>query len=131
MPTFFRSDDKPIVQFDPRIEISPFQLLRRLKGQHAPLLVDIRSEPSGRTFAGSSRHPGPDWSPPEGTEVVLFDEDGAEAYRIAERLQAEGHSGVKALFGGLELYLFALDPEVVGEETCLVEMAVDETGNRP
>ena len=82
MPTFFRSDDKPIVQFDPRIETSPFQLLRRLKGQHAPLLVDIRSEPSGRTFAGSSRHPGPDWSPPEGAEVVLFEK---ERYPVSAR----------------------------------------------
>lgn len=122
MPTFFRSDDKPIVQFDPRVEMSPFQLLRRLRSDHPPQMIDTRSGPRGHTFAGSRRLPGPDWTPSESAEVVLFDEDGSEAFRIAERLQAEGHPGVKALFGGLELYRFALDPEVVGEDTCLVEL---------
>lgn len=102
--------------------MSPFQLLRRLRGQHPPLLIDTRAAPSGQTFAGSRPLPGLDWTPPEGSEVVLFDEDGGEAFRIAERLQAEGHAGVKALFGGLELYRFALDPEVVGEETCLIDL---------
>ena len=37
----------------------------------------------------------------------------------ARRLQAQGYPRVKALFGGLELYEFSLDPEVVGSETYL------------
>jgi hypothetical protein len=43
MPTFLRPDNKPIVQFDPTIEISPFALFRRLKEGHALLLVDVRA----------------------------------------------------------------------------------------
>lgn len=122
MPTYYRSDEKPIVQFDPRIEMSPFVLLRKLLGETPPLLIDVRSEIAGHTFAGAQRLPGPEWEPPPASEVVLFDEDGAEAFRIAERLQAAGHPGVKALFGGLDLYRFSLDPEVVGEKTGLVEI---------
>jgi hypothetical protein len=35
-------------------------------------------------------------------------------------MQAAGWPRVRALFGGLDLYEFSLDPEVVGEETFLV-----------
>jgi len=34
-------------------------------------------------------------------------------------LQARGCARVRALFGGLDLYRFALDPEIVGAETFL------------
>jgi 3-mercaptopyruvate sulfurtransferase SseA len=55
--------------------------------------------------------------------VVLFDEDGAAALESARRLQAAGHPRVRALFGGLALWDFSLDPQVVGEETYLVRGA--------
>jgi hypothetical protein len=51
---------------------------------------------------------------------VLFDDDGNTAVALARELQAAGHARVRALFGGLELYAFALDPEVVGAETFLI-----------
>jgi hypothetical protein len=51
--------------------------------------------------------------------VVLFDEDGTLAVEAARRLQAAGYSRVRALFGGLELWDFSLDPEVVGDDTGL------------
>jgi hypothetical protein len=38
-------------------------------------------------------------------------------------MQAAGWPRVKALFGGLQLYEFALDPEVVGAETYLLRVA--------
>ncbi|MDX1643574.1 MAG: hypothetical protein R3244_04350, partial [Thermoanaerobaculia bacterium] len=60
--------------------------------------------------------------PPEGEQVVLFDRDGREAEPIARRLQAAGYDNVKMLFGGLELYEFSLDPEVVGERTYLDDL---------
>ena len=51
--------------------------------------------------------------------MVLFDYDGVEALPLAERYQSEGHANVKALFGGLQLWRFSLDPEVVGQDTFL------------
>ena len=42
---------------------------------------------------------------------------------LAGRLQSRGYGRVKALFGGLDLYEFSLDPEVVGSETFLVRAA--------
>jgi hypothetical protein len=63
-----------------------------------------------------------EWNPPVGRDTVLFDQDGTRAVALASALQANGHSRVRALFGGLELYAFALDPEVVGAETFLVEV---------
>jgi hypothetical protein len=54
--------------------------------------------------------------------VVLFDDDGSIAIDGARHMQAAGWPRVKALFGGLELYEFSLDPEVVGEETFLIRL---------
>ena len=121
MPMFLRPDDKPVVQFDPSIEISPFALFRLLKEGHAPLLVDARSVPSGVTLRDARPYAGDDWEPPEQERVVIFDRDGSEAEAIVRRLQMAGYAHAKMLFGGLELYEFALDPEVVGEETFLTD----------
>ncbi len=122
MPTYYRADDKPVVQFDPRLEIAPFALFRRLREGRAPLLVDIRSEPSDLTLEGSVRVSISDWEPDAETETVLFDDTGDEAVRFAHELQEKGFPGVKALFGGLQLYEFALDPEALGEQTFLVRV---------
>ena len=119
MPTYLRPDDKPIVQFDPMIEISPFTLFRLLKDDQAPELFDARQSPAGFTLEGALPFPGDDWEPDQATRVVLFDEDGKEAEPIVRRLQAKGFRNIKMLFGGLELYAFSLDPEVVGEKTFL------------
>lgn len=122
MPTFVRDDDKPVVQFDPLLEISPFTVFRRLDEGPPLTLIDVRAEPGGKTLAGSARYPGEGWEPPEDEQVVLFDEDGSEAEPIARRLQAAGFENVKMLFGGLELYEFSLDPDVVGERTFLEDL---------
>ena len=120
MPTFLRPDDKPVVQFDPLLEISPFALFRRLREDRAPRLVDVRPEPGARTLKGAE-HGGEDWRPAATEEdVVVFDDDGSAAVAIADRLQKQGYSRVKALFGGLELWEFSLDPEVVGADTYLI-----------
>ncbi|HEV2846946.1 MAG TPA: hypothetical protein VG477_18970, partial [Thermoanaerobaculia bacterium] len=71
------------------------------------------------TLKGSIPWPGPDWSPPADEDVVLFADDGVIALDAARRMRAAGWPRVKALFGGLALYDFALDPEVVGEERFL------------
>jgi hypothetical protein len=128
MPTRWLEDSTPIVQFDPQLEISPFALFRRLKDGEAPLLVDVRVEPGRdpepgighRTLQGAIPYPGPEWSPPKDRDVVLFDQDGSAAVDGARHMQAAGWPRVKALFGGLDLYEFSLDPQVVGEETFLV-----------
>jgi len=52
--------------------------------------------------------------------VVLFDDDGTTAVQLAAELIEAGHPRVRALFGGLELYEFSLDPQVVGAETYLI-----------
>jgi hypothetical protein len=110
----------PVLRFDPRTDISPYALFRALKEGRPPRLVDVRAEPGALTLTGAIPWPGPEWMPPAGEDVVLFDEDGADALEIAHRLQAAGFPRVRALFGGLALYDFALDPAVVGAETFLV-----------
>ena len=123
MPTRYLDDKTPVVQFDPLLEVSPFVLFGRLregKEEDLPLLVDVRPEPGPLTLHGAIPYPGPDWSPPRDRDVVLFDEDGSIAIEGARHMQSVGYPRVKALFGGLELYEFSLDPEVVGQETYLV-----------
>lgn len=100
--------------FDPQAEVSPFALFRALKEGRPPLLVDARPTSGALTLAGAIPWPGPEWTPPSGREVVLFDEDGKLASEVARR-----YPGARALFGGLELYDFSLDPAVVGEERFL------------
>jgi hypothetical protein len=107
------------IHFDPQLEISPFALFRAFKEGQPPVLVDVRPAPGRLTFLGAIAWPGPAWTPPEGVEVVLFDEDGAGSIEIARGVQAAGFSRVRSLFGGLVLYDFSLDPAVVGEERFL------------
>ncbi|HKI06125.1 MAG TPA: hypothetical protein VKK31_29365 [Thermoanaerobaculia bacterium] len=122
MPTRFLDDSTPVVQFDPQLEVSPFILFRRIKEGKPPLLIDVRPQPGALTLAGAIPYPGPEWSPPADADVVLFDEDGSVAIDGARHMQAAGWPRVKALFGGLDLYEFSLDPEVIGEETFLVRL---------
>lgn len=120
MPTRYLEDSTPVVQFDPQHEVSPFILFRRLKEGKPPVLIDVRPAPGTLTLQGAIPYPGPDWSPPADEDVILFDDDGSIAIDGARHMQAAGWPRVKALFGGLELYEFSLDPEVVGEETFLL-----------
>lgn len=122
MPTYTRDDGKPIVQFDATLEISPFALLRALRGDHPPVLIDGRAgTPGARTLAGALPYPGPDWTPATPHQpVVVFDERGEEALGWVTQLRQRGYSRVRLLFGGLELYEFSLDPDVTGEETFLI-----------
>jgi hypothetical protein len=120
MPTRFLDDSTPVVQFDPQLEVSPFALFRRIKEGKPPLLIDVRPAPGSLSLSGAIPYPGPDWTPPADEDVVLFDDDGVTAVDGARHMQAAGWPRVKALFGGLDLYEFSLDPEVVGEETFLL-----------
>lgn len=122
MPTYSRDDGKPIVQFDADLEVSPFALYRRLKGERPPLLIDGRKvAASGRTLAGAFPYPDENWTPEDSqADIVVFDEDGTEAVEVALRLRALGCARARILFGGLDLYEFSLDPEIVGTETFLV-----------
>jgi hypothetical protein len=122
MPLYYRSDDKPVVEFDPRLELSPFTLFRQLREGADLRLIDVRARPSGWTFAGAEPYPGDDWQPSDERQVLLFDDDGTEAVTLARQLLDQGYSSVRALFGGLALYEFSLDPAVVGEETFLVRV---------
>lgn len=123
MPSFLRPDDKPVIQFDPRLEVSPFALFRRLREKRPPRLIDLRDRPGGWRLRGAEPG-GADWRPESASEdVVVFDDDGTGAVERADRLQRQGYPRVKALFGGLELYQFSLDPRVVGEETFLERVA--------
>lgn len=119
MPRRLRSDDKPEVEFDPLLELSPFALFRALRDRRPVMLVDVRAVPRGWTLRDAQPYPGDDGPWPEDRRVVLFDGDGSEAYPLGQRLQQAGHRQVRVLFGGLELYEFALDPQVVGADTYL------------
>lgn len=122
MPTSYRDDDKPVVSFDPRLEVSPFSLFRALREGRSPLIIDIRAQPVSKTLRGAMSMPRPDWRPSKDQAVVLIDDDGADSVRLAAELQAAGFPAVRALFGGLELYEFSLDPEVVEADTFLIEL---------
>jgi len=123
VPTRFGDGGAPIVEFDPQLELSPFTVFRWLReGTRPLLLVDARPTPVGRTLRGALPWPGEEWEPPEDRDVVLFDEDESLASAQARRLQQAGFERVRVLFGGLELYEFALPPEVVGTETFLVPL---------
>ena len=124
MPTLRLPDDTPVVQFDALLEVSPFALFRRLREGRGPRLLDARPPGGARTLAGAERLPSDSWEP-EATDadILLFDDDGSLAVPQARRLQAAGFERVRALFGGLDHYEFALDPQVVGEETFLVDAA--------
>jgi len=122
MPTDTRADGKPQVSFDPSVEISPFVVFRRLREGRALLLVDVREAPGHRSLSGSIAL-GAGFQPPPDADVVLFDDHGDEAIGLARQLHEAGHPRVRALFGGLDLYEFSLDPQVVGEETFLEDAA--------
>lgn len=110
--------------FDQRLELSPFALFRRLKEGDPPLLVDVRPSPGRLSFKEALPCPGPEWSPPRDRDVVLVDDDGTLARERAAALQAAGWTDVRSLFGGLDLYDFALDPAVVGSERFLVGLDI-------
>jgi hypothetical protein len=110
-----------MVAFDPRLEISPFALFRRLEEGTELLLIDVRRSVGDKTLKGAERLAGDGWRPPADRDVVLFDNDGSAAVELARCLSEAGHERVRALFGGLELYEFSLDPQVVGAETYLVD----------
>ena len=112
------------LDFDESIDLDPYTLFRRLKEGRPPLLLAL----SPTDPALSAAQP---WSPesplPEAREIVLVDQDGTIARPLARRLQAEGHRHVRALFGGITLYDYCLDPRVVGDERFLREP--DEPGD--
>lgn len=122
MPIYRRDDGKPVVEFDPLLELSPFTLWRRLEENRAPLLIDVRQDPAGMTLRGAERLSDPTWEPDPEATVVLFDDDGSEAIELVRRLHARGFDRVRSLFGGLQLYEFSLDPEVIGRDTHLVPL---------
>jgi hypothetical protein len=114
----------PAIELIAGLHLSPYELFRKLKEGRAPLLFDLRPE------AGESPAPVPTllgsrpladlaFELAPGVPAVLFDDDGRGATRLARELQAAGRTEVRALFGGLRLYDFALDPAVVGDERFL------------
>jgi hypothetical protein len=120
MPTRHTTKGTPVVQFDAQLEVPPFTIFRRLKEGDPPLLIDVRPVLGRLALMGAHALPSPQWTPPPELDVVLIDDDGSTAVGIARRLQAAGFPRVRALFGGLQLYEFSLDPQVVGPETYLI-----------
>jgi hypothetical protein len=101
--------------FEEEIHVSPYELFRRLQEGERPPLVDLRD--AGLTLVGARRGlSSEEW--PAG--AILIDHDGRQASARAREIQALGRE-VKALYGGIELWDFALDPLVVGEERFLAE----------
>ena len=92
----------------------------------APVLYDVRERPSGWTLRGALPWPGDDWRPSTEGDVLLVDDDGSIAVPKVEALQELGFERVRALFGGLELYAFSLDPSTLSEETFLERISPSE-----
>jgi rhodanese-related sulfurtransferase len=98
------------VDFDPRLQISPYTVYRRLREGPEIVLVDLRPQPARRppSLSAALAWPGPGWRAEDDADVVLFDDDGRGALELARRLREEGCRRVRALFGGLELWDLAL-----------------------
>lgn len=119
--------------FDPQLHISPFRLFRRLHDARegraeAPVVLDVREAPGpgALRIAGAVPFGSASGNPlSEDREIVLIDDDGRRALDMARRLREEGRERVWALYGGLTLYDFALDPLVVGAERFLIEASGD------
>ena len=105
---------------DHRMQYSPFVHPVTASGVRC-VVVDVRLEPKGYTLEGSQLLSA-DFEPPADYMTVMFDDDGTLAIDVADHFQERGHHHVKALFGGLELWKFSLDPNVVGEHTYLIEI---------
>ena len=93
--------------------MSPYELFRRLADGERPRMVDLRA--TGRSLIGAMRGESGTALEP-GT--ILIDQDGLAATEMARRARADGMDAW-ALYGGIELWDFALDPLVVGEERFL------------
>jgi len=124
--------ERPLTPFEPELHVSPFRLFRwlheaRAGRTEAPVLLDVREgrEPKQGGSHGETplrlrdARPFSDTRLPKDRDVVLVDGDGTAAATRARRLREAGHGRVWALYGGLELYDFALDPAVVGAERFL------------
>lgn len=109
----------PPIDLDPEAEVTPHALFRELAEGRRPLLADVRPEGERPSLVGAVPWPGEGWEPPADRGTVLFDDDGLAARELAHRLRGRGFSRVRSLYGGLRLYDFALDPEVVGDERFL------------
>jgi hypothetical protein len=119
--------------FDARLHISPVALLRRLAEGQVTGILEVRGSTSKVSLRGAipwdGRPPLPllvaPGGPIRGGEdalIVLIDLDGQRASELARDL---GHPQVRALYGGMTLYLYSLDPSVVGEERFLADSADD------
>lgn len=119
MPVDHLPDGTPVVRFAQGLEISPYELFRGLADGRPFRLLDVREEPGAVSFAGALPFADAREALVGDAETVLFDDDGTRAFALARELQGRGQARGRALFGGLRLYDFALDPEVVGAERFL------------
>lgn len=121
--------DLPPVRFDPAIDVSPYELFRRLREGRPPALYHLQGRERFRLTLYGARPVTEDrlragWTPPE-EESFWLDGDGVRSREVALDLRRRGARGVRALFGGLRLYDYALDPRVVGEERYLRPAAAE------
>jgi hypothetical protein len=112
------SDDE--LRFDPEAQLSPLTLFRWLCEGRTPRRVDLAADEAGPTLRGAEPWTGETTGWGEDETVVLLDLDGGAAVALARSLQGQGFHGTRALYGGLVLYDFVLDPEVVGPERFLI-----------
>lgn len=124
--------DLPPVRFDPAIDVSPYELFRRFREGRPPALYHLRGRERARLTLRGARPVTEErvragWTPPE-AESVWIDEDGVRSRAVVRDLRRRGAPGVRALFGGLRLYDYALDPRVVGEERYLRPASTESSG---
>lgn len=115
--------------FEPALHTTPYDVYRALSDGTPLRLVDVRPAPTAAalTLEGAERLRGARPPADDGRAIVLFDDDGRLATRLARRWRRPGRA-LRALYGGLELYDHALDPLVVGERRFLT-VTVDVAGN--
>ncbi|MEM7052081.1 MAG: rhodanese-like domain-containing protein [Acidobacteriota bacterium] len=124
--------------FDPDLHRAPTEVFRRFAAGAPPRVIELVSrtgEPAGTTLVSAQPVSTEELAagdapliPWQSDELLLIDESGEDAEAWARRLRARGFQQVYALYGGLGLYRFALDPAVVGEERYLRPRRPDRPG---
>lgn len=109
-----------VPDFDPDLHIAPAALLHKLRAGASLQLLDMRTGAVETRLRGAEPLPegkkwDVHWSPTPGVDAVLVDEDGTAATEAVRAWRRAGYGDVRAIYGGMRLYEYSLDAEVVGE----------------
>lgn len=132
MPVQRRNDGVPVVSFDPTLEVTPFELFTRLReGVDVPMLVDLREGTTAWRLRGSVLASQTEIEPPVDRDAVFYDQDGTLSAKSVRSWRERGYIRTWALMGGIDLYRFCLDPDVLETDTFLQQTSASGEPDSP